>query len=356
MRGKMSKKQKKEENRFDNPAKSSPDIKKIKAEKKPQRKAENKEKRMRRYGVLFNVLHGLLSLVFLVSMLVLNVLPLPHTFIVILVVGLLFLITAVTQKRGKAARVLGRIYSVLIMLVLLVGSAGLGAANYVLDEITGAPFEKKKQTFDLMSSDTSYSITEDSCCVYVKGTGSEAEQAEMLVVVNPETRQLLCIETPADYFVTIPKVSNGQRERLIEAREYGIEASVAALNNLYEIEISYFLEVDYEWLETLNSPQDIISGMKEIDSHIRTNLSKYEVQQLIKTEIGDKSDWVRHERVATGTKESVYTFVSPDERVSVLVPDQVAVDELIDLIDRVEDGEILKDKGNTEDKPVIVIP
>ncbi len=352
----MSKKQKKEEHKFDNPAKSAPDIKKIKAEKKPRRKAENKEKRMHRYGVIFNVLHGGLSLVFLVLMLTLNVLPLIHTLLVIVTVGLLFLITAVTQKRGKAARVIGRIYSLLMMLVLLVGSIGMGTANYVLKEITGAPFERKKQSFDLMSADTSYSITEDSCCIYVKGIGAEAEQGEMLVVVNPETRQLLCIETPADYFVTIPKVSNGQRERLVEAREYGIEATVAALNNLYEIEISYFLEVDLEWLESWDSLSDILSGVKEIDSHIRTNLSKYEAQQLIRTEITEKSDWIKHERVATGTKESIYTFVSPDERVSVLVPDQAVVDELIDLIDRVEDGEILKDKDNTQDKPVIVIP
>lgn len=366
-----------QENTFNNPAKSSPDVEKIKAEKKPQRKAEKKEKRIRKYGVLFNLLHGLASLVFLVLLFTLNILPFTYNLIITGVVAVLFAITAVSQRRRRVGRVLGRIYSVLIMLMLLLGSIALGVANYVLDTVTGAPLEKKEQEFDLMSGSGAFSITENTYGVYVKDLAEGTKEGEVLYIVNPETRQRLSIVTPARYYVTIPKVSEGQREHLGKAWEYGPEASIAALSNLYETEISYYLQLDSEWIAEMTGTVNTLftdipkwetvkrlaTAVWDVDEHIRTSLSKHEVQQLIKAEFGQGTDWAKSSKVATGTVESGYTFSSPDTRVAVMMPDVEVVKEIIDTINRVEDGEILEKKpsGSSEDKgtgdaPVIVIP
>ncbi len=376
----MSKKNKKiQENTFNNPAKSSPDVKKIKAEKKPQRKAEKKVKRIKKYGIFFNVLHGLVSLAFLVLLYMLNVLPLTYHLIITAVVAVLFAITAASQKGKRAARVIGRIYSILIMLILLCGSSVLGVANYLLDTITGAPLEKKEQEFDLMSGSGAFSITEDAFGILVKDLSDKTKEAESLYVVNPDTRQMLSVVTPTRYYVTIPKVSEGQREQIGKAWEYGPEASIAAYNNLYETELSYYLQLDSDWtrqtierfnelfvaMPTWEQVQELGMEILNIEEHIKTSLSKYEVQQLIKAEFGKESDWAKTTKLATGVIEEAYTFSSPDSKVSVLVPESDVVEEIIDLIDRVEDGEILKKNTSdvseekdedTADAPVIVIP
>jgi hypothetical protein len=46
--------------------------------------------------------------------------------------------------------------------------------------------------------------------------------------------------------------------------------------------------------------------------------------------------------MATGTVTSNYTYTMPDTESFVMTPDQDSVKEIIDLINRVEDGEILK--------------
>lgn len=344
-----------------NPAKSSPDLKKVSAEKKPKRKEEKKMRSARRRGIFFVVLQGILSLTFLIIVSMLGVLPFKYMLMLIGVLIILFCITYMTQKGKKAVALLGKILSALFMLALVVGGILAGVANYVLDTVTGAPYEAKEETkteaIDLMGSVQFFSVSEDCFNVYIRDAQSEidgdsASKMNMLATIHPETRQMLLTTIPGEYYVTIPNISNGQKEKLEKAGTFGVEASMATLGNLYETEISYYLKADFDWLKekkemfiepiSLDVLKEIYNSIVSVSNYVRTNMTKYEVQELVKKQIIEGGTFNRTPAIATGIVTSSYTYTMPDKETFVMTPDQDSVKEIIDLINRVEDGEILK--------------
>ena len=353
---------------FNNPAKSAPDVNRIKQEKRAQRKAAKKQKRMKWYSVMVVILHAFLSVFFLWMFFSLNILPANHSLVVFAVVILLLIVTVLTQKGKKGARIAGRIYAVLVMLVLLGGGLILGAGNYVLEQVTGAPLEKKQQEFDLLSGGGISSITEDVFGIYVKEMSRDNSEAEVFYVVNPQKRQALSVVTPSQYYLAISDVTNGRKDWLGTAWDYSPEAALETLGTLYETHITHYLHMDSPWVaemkellgHNLQVKQigQLIKEIPQVKKHLQTSLSKYEVQQLIKAEIKDRSEWRMHTETATGRYESSYTFSSPDERVSVILPDTESVEKIAEMIDRVEDDELLEDNTSKEpgENPVVIIP
>lgn len=64
--------------------------------------------------------------------------------------------------------------------------------------------------------------------------------------------------TPRDYYVEIPEVSNGMRDKLTHAGIYGEDASIRTLENLYGIDITYYVRVNFT---TLIDIVDAIDGV-----------------------------------------------------------------------------------------------
>ena len=62
--------------------------------------------------------------------------------------------------------------------------------------------------------------------------------------------------TPRDYFVPIPEVSNGVRDKLTHAGIYGVDASMRTLEELYGIDITYFVRVNFDTLIKLVDAMD----------------------------------------------------------------------------------------------------
>lgn len=76
------------------------------------------------------------------------------------------------------------------------------------------------------------------------GTTSRSD-VNIIAVVNKETHQVLLITTPRDYYVPIPTISGDERDKLTHAGIYGIEASIATLEQLYEMNIDYYARVNF---------------------------------------------------------------------------------------------------------------
>lgn len=353
------KKDKLTQNELNNPAKSSPNVKEIAKEKKPQRKAEKKQKRMKRNSRIFVLLHAIISLLFLVGMFTLGILPFFYAMEVVAVVLMLFLITWRTQKGKKAGRILGRIYAFFIMIILLCGSFVMGTANYILDEVTGALCETKEEKFDLMSMGNTFSIEEDPFCVYVEGMKDDLivetisySKLQILLSVNTNTNQMLRVVTIEDCMTTVPGVTKGQKDTLRNIKELGVEASMAAHGNLYETKVPYYLKIDSLWarglaerMENLSveSIKQLAEDVIHISDYVRTNMKKSEVQTLIKKQIREWEPWDFQTTIVGGEATSTYTFTSPDEPVDGMIPRDEEVKDVIKWINRMEDDEILKD-------------
>ena len=76
------------------------------------------------------------------------------------------------------------------------------------------------------------------------GTTSRSD-VNIIAVVNTKTHQVLLITTPRDYYVPIPTISGDERDKLTHAGIYGVEASIATLEQLYEMNIDYYTRVNF---------------------------------------------------------------------------------------------------------------
>lgn len=329
---------------LNNPAKSAPQT----GHRKKKKKAHKAAKRL---GKVLVFLQAALTILFLWVIFSLNILPMKYTAIVVASLFILFLIVYRSQRRHKGRAIGGKLLSILIIIILALGSYYLELVNGAFDRLIGGthkidnmvvavlkddPAEKiedaKYYTFgvqyqlggediettideindalgseieviefadvesqaaalfnggvdaiiyndgysgmleeeisgyaskikiiysheikkELESKASNLDVKNDTFNVYLSGIDvygsiekTSRSDVNIIATVNPKTHQILLTTTPRDYYVTIPGVSNGQRDKLTHAGIYGVDASIAALENLYEIEIPFYARVNF---------------------------------------------------------------------------------------------------------------
>lgn len=78
-----------------------------------------------------------------------------------------------------------------------------------------------------------------------------------LAIVNPKTNHILLVNTPRDYYVQLDGTT-GLRDKLTHAGIYGVEKSIKTLENLYDIDITHYLRVNFN---TVVKVVDVIGGI-----------------------------------------------------------------------------------------------
>ena len=317
---------------LDNPAKSSPQTRVKSPERILKEKQEKKTKRSKRRGMEVVILHAIASLAFLGMLFTVDVFPLKHTAVVVGVVFVLFLITYLTQKKRKL-HILGKIWGILVSIILAIGVLVLVVFNMAFDSVVGGE-EKENNVVVSVTGEVFHVLIDE---------GGEYR----LATVNPEKHQILMTNIPADYFVAIPGVSDGKRDTLKNAENYGVEAVMAAVGSLFETEVQLYAKINLadlqETLETFTPDAEVsladITGT--IGDNIETNLSKRQVQQLVKLYLREDATWEILSNSAEGRNSSNYTYTEPEKVSFVIEPDKDSVAKTIELINRVEDGEKL---------------
>lgn len=257
---------------------------------------------------------------------------------------------------------------------------------------------------------------------YEEITEADRSDVNIIAVVNPKSHQVLLITTPRDYWIPIPGVSGGQNDKLTHAGIYGIEASMETLEQLYEMEISFFgrvnfttmvrivdqlggLEVESDeefdtgWesgaqihvvqgmnyfdgagalafcrerhnvsdgdngrgrhqqavitaiIKKMMSPAMLRGAMGIIESvsdGVDTNFTTDQIQSLIKTQLRTGAKWSIYSVAAEGTGAMDVCYSSGSTPLSVMVPDETSIANIIELVNRVEQGEILEGSTVTE--------
>lgn len=94
-------------------------------------------------------------------------------------------------------------------------------------------------------------VTNSTFALYVSGidvTGdistTSRSDVNILIVINPDTRQVLMVNTPRDYYVPLALKGNPM-DKLTHAGIYGVDTSMSTLGNLYGIKIDYFFRVNF---------------------------------------------------------------------------------------------------------------
>jgi LCP family protein required for cell wall assembly len=75
----------------------------------------------------------------------------------------------------------------------------------------------------------------------------------ILIVINPQSKQILLVNTPRDYYVNVNSLTSGiGKDKLTHAGNFGVDASMATLSNLYHNwPVDYYFRVNFTSVEKI---------------------------------------------------------------------------------------------------------
>lgn len=115
-------------------------------------------------------------------------------------------------------------------------------------------------------SENKIDISTEPFTVYISGIDAYGDissmqrgrsDVNMLATVNPQTHEVLLTSIPRDYYVQLHGTT-GNRDKLTHAGIYGVQMSVETLEDLLDIEIDYYLKVNFSTVVDL---VDTIGGI-----------------------------------------------------------------------------------------------
>lgn len=197
------------------------------------------------------------------AMAIVGIFPMKYMAIALVILVAIILFVKFQQKRAcrsRKKRSKGKGLAFVMIVIYLVTSFYLACANQALDRIAigeeSGGYEEEHQI----------DVTKQPFNIYISGIDVYGEiekesrsDVNLVATVNPNTHKILLTTTPRDYYVTIPGISGDQRDKLTHAGIYGIDASIATLENLYQTEIPFYVRVNF------TSVIEIVDAMGGVD-------------------------------------------------------------------------------------------
>ena len=120
-------------------------------------------------------------------------------------------------------------------------------------------------------------VTKETFNIYLSGmdsygsvTDKTLSDVNILMNINPQTNKILMISIPRDYYVELAGFK--QKDKLTHAGIYGVETSVKTIENLLDVEINYYVKVNYNALIKL---VDALGGVDVYSKYAFTSTESY---------------------------------------------------------------------------------
>ncbi len=153
--------------------------------------------------------------------------------------------------------------------------------------------------------DTGSTDVQEVYTLYISGSDSREglhtvgrSDVNILATINTETRQILLVTTPRDYYVPL-SISDGVPDKLTHAGIYGVDVSIETLEMLYETNVDYYFRLDFTGFKGI---VDALGGIT-LYNDIAFSTSKYDYPLGVNTLDGDEALQFARER---------YSFVDGD--------------------------------------------
>lgn len=239
-----------------------------------------RKKKRNRLGKLLVGVQALLTVALLLLVFWLDMLPVRYLAAISAVLVILWLFAAMSQS-FRGGRGAGKVYAVLMICVLSLGIGYLWKTHRTLLNLTAG------EMFGIASE---VDVAKEPFTVYISGTDSYGEvsledgrsDVNILMTVNPNTRQIVLTTTPRDYYVELP-FGEGCWDKLTHAGIYGIDCSMSTLEALYDLEIDYYARVNFSGFERI---VDALGGV-EVYSDYAFSAGQYEFVQGYNTVDGE---------------------------------------------------------------------
>lgn len=179
----------------------------------------------------------------------------------IIVVIVIVALTLLCTLRGvkKWLLIIGIILETILLAVFSFGIFYLEKTFTMLNSISNNEYTNAVQVED---------ITNTPFMFYISGidqggdiaTTSGRSDVNIIAVINPVSEEILFIDIPRDYYIPVHGV--GQKDKLTHTGIYGVQSTVATVEDYLGINIDYYIRVNFD---TVLEMVDLIGGL-DIDS------------------------------------------------------------------------------------------
>ena len=122
-----------------------------------------------------------------------------------------------------------------------------------------------KVKVDAYKEESNIDVLENPFIVYISGIDQYGSvnsvrgrsDVNQLLVINPKTHKILIVNTPRDYYVQLAGTT-GLKDKLTHAGIYGIDKSIATIENVYGIDINHYIRINFD---TLIKVVDVLGGI-----------------------------------------------------------------------------------------------
>ena len=126
---------------------------------------------------------------------------------------------------------------------------------------------------ELDYSDKEVDVTKTVFSLYISGIdtygsigGVSRSDVNMLVTINPTTKQMLFVSIPRDYYVQL-RGTTGYKDKLTHAGVFGIDTSIGTIEDLLDVSINYYYRVNFSTLEK------VIDAIGGVDVYSKYNFT-----------------------------------------------------------------------------------
>ncbi|NLD20007.1 MAG: LCP family protein [Clostridiales bacterium] len=127
-------------------------------------------------------------------------------------------------------------------------------------------------------------VTSDPFNIYISGIDTigpvstvSRSDVNMILTVNPVTREILMTGIPRDYYVTLP--SYGQKDKLTHSGIYGINESIATIESFMGIDINYYARVNFTSVKEIVNALGGIKVYSDRDLELEINYEKVYIKK-----------------------------------------------------------------------------
>ena len=245
--------------------------------------------------------------------------------------------------------------------------------------------EVRGDVTDVDSTEEKYFLSsdEDTFVIYISGidlwgavNARSRSDVNILAIVNMKTGHIQLVNTPRDYYVYLP--NQGANDKLTHAGLYGVESSEAAIENLYGINIDYYVRMNFSGFEAILDVSglealafarerhafaagDVQRGINqmevikavinkmtspsilakygeildEVADCVMTDIPSNVIYDLVKYKLSNDVTWTIDSYTVTGTGKHTTTYSMPGTTCYVMIPNDNDVAQAKSLIEAV---------------------
>ncbi|MBE6040275.1 MAG: hypothetical protein E7219_04875 [Clostridiales bacterium] len=252
------------------------------------------------------ILMGLVAVSLLVMIIVVDSFPTDLTMLIVaLMVALLLVSTFLMARRVRWKRIAGVVIAVLFLVMFGAASYYMGSTyammNKISDSDSFANAERKSASIDPTEEAFNIYITGIDQYEGEKGLDLERSDVNMIVTVNPQTKEILLTSIPRDTYVKLHTTQ--QMDKLTHTGIYGVDETLNTVEDWLGVDLDYYVKLNF------SGARDVINAMGGIDVYspveFKSSLKGYKYEKGWNHLNGKRALYFARERHAFEGQDSI---------------------------------------------------